>query len=127
MDRRHSEACCEYRKLVQAAIEIWIWTHDERPHFQFDCLGEGCVNIPASACLKNCSFDPKQGLSLSRLTRFFGVVWIAGVHQHRDQLSAGYDLADKLDLFGDETLRHADDARNIAARLLKSGDKPQPS
>jgi hypothetical protein len=72
----------------------------------------------------SCSFDPKQGLSLSRLTRFFGVIWIAGVHQHRDQFSAGYDLLDKLDLFGDETVRHADDARKIAARLLKSGDKP---
>ena len=77
MDRRHSEACCECSKLVQVAIEIWIRTDDERPHFQFDCLGEGRVNISASARLKNCSFDPKQGLSLSRLTNFFGIVWIA--------------------------------------------------
>src|SRR6201997_937268 len=123
MDRRHSEACCECSKLVQVAIEIWIRTYDERPHFQFDCLGEGCVNISASACFKNCSFDPKQGLSLSRLTNFFEIVWIAGVHQHRDQLSAGYDPVDKLDLLGNETVRHADNARNIAARLLQSGDK----
>src|SRR6516164_275461 len=92
MDRRHSEACCECSKLVQVAIEIWIRTNDERPHFEFDRLSEGRVNISAGACLKNRSFDPKQCLSLSRLTSFFGVVWIAGVHQHRDQCRAWCDL-----------------------------------
>src|SRR5262249_10717943 len=87
------------------------------PHFEFECLSEGCVNISASACLKYRSFDPKQCLSFSRLASFFGAVWIAGVHQHCDQCSAWYDLVDKVDLFDNETVRHADNARNIAARL----------
>src|SRR6516165_7026665 len=105
MDRRYSEACCECS------------TDDERPHLKFDRLSEGRVNISASACLKYRSFDPKQCLSFSRLASFFGAVWIAGVHQHCDQCSAWYDLADKVDLFDNETVRHADNARNIAARL----------
>ena len=123
MDRRHTKACRERSKLIQLAIEIWICTDDERVNLQFSQLGKGRVNISTSPCLKNGSFDPKQRLSVSRLSDLFGIVWIAGVHQHRDQCSARCDRMDKIDLFSNETFRRADNARNIAARLLDNVDK----
>src|SRR5262249_49026447 len=87
---------------------------------------KGRVNNSTSPGLKNGCFDPKQCLRLSRLTDLFGVVWIARVHQHRDQCGTWGDRVYKLDLFSNETVGHADYARNIVAGLVQSVDKPYP-
>src|SRR5262249_1661840 len=125
MECRDAETCCERSKLIQVAIEIWICTDDKRAHFQFNCLGKSRVNISAGACLKNRSFDPKHCLSFSRLANFFGIVWIAGIDQRRNECRAWYDLVYKLDLVANEAVRHADNARNIATGLLQIANEPQ--